>query len=104
MEDFQKTENSDFLEIQFDDNGYEQVRRELEAAGNTAALLAVTGLLCAAGILLLLVYFFIVKQKRRTAIERALGMTRNQVPQVSSWKYADIYPFCCSDRRSFIRL
>ena len=78
LEDFQKTENSDFLEIQFDDNGYEQVRRELEAAGNTAALLAVTGLLCAAGILLLLVYFFIVKQKRRTAIERSLGMTRNQ--------------------------
>ena len=78
LEDFQKTENGDFLEIQFDDNGYEQVRRELEAAGNTAALLAVTGLLCAAGILLLLVYFFIVKQKRRTAIERSLGMTRNQ--------------------------
>lgn len=78
LEDFQKTENSDFLEIQFDDNGYEQVRRELEAAGNTAVLLAVTGLLCAAGILLLLVYFFIVKQKRRTAIERSLGMTRNQ--------------------------
>lgn len=78
LEDFQKTENSDFLEIQFDDNGYEQVRRELEAAGNTAVLLAVTGLLCAAGILLLLVYFFIVKQKKRTAIERSLGMTRNQ--------------------------
>ena len=78
LEDFQKTENSDFLEIQFDDNGYEQVRRELESAGNTAALLAVTGFLSAAGILLFLVYFFIVKQKKRTAIERSLGMTRNQ--------------------------
>lgn len=78
LEAFQKVENSDFLEIRFDDNGYEQVRRELESAGNTAALLAGTGLLSAAGILLLLAYFFIVKQKRRTAIERSLGMTRNQ--------------------------
>ena len=54
------------------------MRRELEAAGNTAVLLAVTGFLSTAGILLFLVYFFIVKQKKRTAIERSLGMTRNQ--------------------------
>lgn len=37
-----------------------------------------TGFLSAAALLLLLAYFFIVKQKRRTAIERSLGMTRSQ--------------------------
>lgn len=78
LENFKEVENSDFLEIRFDDNGYEQVLRELESAGNTAALLAVTGFLSAAALLLLLAFFFIVKQKRRTAIERSLGMTRSQ--------------------------
>lgn len=75
---FQEKANADFLEITIDDNGYEQVHRELEHVGNAALLLGAAGLLLAASVLLLLVYFFIVKQKRRTAIERSLGMSKGQ--------------------------
>ena len=43
-----------------------------------AIILFAAGLLSALAILVLLLYFFIVKQKKRTAIERSLGMSKNQ--------------------------
>ena len=78
QEAFQKTEYANFLKIQFDDNGYEQVRKELEKVRQTALLLCSTGLLASGAVVFLLVYFFVIKQKRRTAIERSLGMSKKQ--------------------------
>lgn len=75
---FQKSGAGEFLEISYDDNGYEQIAENLRQTGSIAALLCMAGMLSAMIIILLLLYFFIVKQKKRTAIERGLGMSRRQ--------------------------
>ena len=66
------------LEIAFDDNGYSQIIGGLLNMRYVAIILFAAGLLSALAILVLLLYFFIVKQKKRTAIERSLGMSKNQ--------------------------
>ena len=66
------------LEITFDDNGYSEVIGGLENLRTAAIILFAAGLLSALAILVLLLYFFIVKQKKRTAIERSLGMSKAQ--------------------------
>lgn len=66
------------LEIKFDDNGYSQIIGGLLNMRYVAIILFAAGLLSALAILVLLLYFFIVKQKKRTAIERSLGMSKAQ--------------------------
>lgn len=66
------------LEITFDDNGYSQIIGGLLNMRYVAIVLFAAGLLSALAILVLLLYFFIVKQKKRTAIERSLGMSKAQ--------------------------
>lgn len=66
------------LEITFDDNGYSQIIGGLLNMRYVAIILSAAGLLSALAILVLLLYFFIVKQKKRTAIERSLGMSKAQ--------------------------
>ena len=66
------------LQLTFDDNGYSEVVGGLENLRTAAIILFAAGLLSALAILVLLLYFFIVKQKKRTAIERSLGMSKNQ--------------------------
>lgn len=66
------------LEITFDDNGYIQIIGGLLNMRYVAIILFAAGLLSALAILVLLLYFFIVKQKKRTAIERSLGMSKAQ--------------------------
>lgn len=66
------------LEITFDDNGYSQIIGGLLNMRYVAIILFAAGLLSALAILVLLLYFFIVKQKKRTAIERSLGMSKAQ--------------------------
>lgn len=66
------------LEIMFDDNGYSQIIGGLLNMRYVAIILFAAGLLSALAILVLLLYFFIVKQKKRTAIERSLGMSKAQ--------------------------
>ena len=66
------------LQLTFDDNGYSEVVGGLENLRTAAIILFAAGLLSALSILVLLLYFFIVKQKKRTAIERSLGMSKNQ--------------------------
>ena len=66
------------LEITFDDNGYSQIIGGLLNMRYVAIILFAAGLLSALAILVLLLYFFIVKQKKRTAIERSFGMSKNQ--------------------------
>ncbi len=66
------------LEITYSDNGYEEVAGNLHSVQLTAILLFTAGLLAAGAVIALLLYFFVAKEKKRTAIERSLGMTRNQ--------------------------
>lgn len=75
---FQKLPESAFLKIEYDDNGYEQVSGNLKSTQNVAILLSVVGLLSSLAILVFLMYFFIVRQKKRTAMERSLGMSKRQ--------------------------
>jgi len=82
VEEFEKALQTNpersFLNIQYDDNGYEQVHGQLKNT-QTAALLLMAGGVCASCVVLsLMLYFFIVRQKKRTVIERALGMTKKQ--------------------------
>ncbi len=62
------------LEITIYDKGYTQIKEGLLQIKQVAAALLVSGLLVTVLILLFFCNMFIGKQKRRTAIERSLGM------------------------------
>lgn len=66
------------LEIVYDDNGYEQVMQSLKNARLSSILLMGVGTLAALTVLVLLMYFFIIKERKRTAIERSLGLSKKQ--------------------------
>ncbi len=66
------------LTVSYDDGGYTDVMSGLQRAKNAAVLLLTAGILAAVIIAVLLLYFTIVRQKKRTAIERSLGMTKGQ--------------------------
>lgn len=66
------------LTITYYDNGYTEVMGDLNRAKSTAALLLFAGLGSTLAIVTLLLYFFVVREKKRTAIERSLGMTKGQ--------------------------
>lgn len=69
---------AEMLSITYDDNGYEDIMPSLERTRTTAVLLCAAGAAGAAAVIIFLLYFFIAKEKRRTAIERGLGMTKRQ--------------------------
>lgn len=69
---------ADLLEITYSDNGYEQVMPPLERTRTAALLLCAVGAASAVAVIILLLYFFITRERRRTAIERGLGMTKHQ--------------------------
>lgn len=69
---------ADMLEITYSDNGYEQVMPPLERTRTAALLLCAVGAAAAVAVIVLLLYFFITRERRRTAIERGLGMTKGQ--------------------------
>ena len=66
------------LTITYYDNGYTEIMGDLNRSRNTAALLLFAGAGATVSVVVLLLYFFVVKQKKRTAIERSLGMTKHQ--------------------------
>ena len=66
------------LEIIYHDNGYENIMSSLLNTRLSSMLLLSVGCLAIAVVIILLLYFFVVREKRRTAIERSLGMTRVQ--------------------------
>ncbi|WP_322176535.1 ABC transporter permease [Acutalibacter caecimuris] len=70
-----ETEN---LAISYDDRGYAEIIQSLEASRSIAFLLLAAGVLAALAIIALLLYFFVVKERKRTAIERSLGMSKRQ--------------------------
>ncbi len=66
------------LQITYDDRGYSEIMDSLKLSRKMALLLFIVGMLAALAIVVLLLYFFVVKDKKRTAIERSLGMTKYQ--------------------------
>lgn len=69
---------ADMLDIAYSDNGYEEVMPSLERTRTAALLLCGVGAASAVAVIVLLLYFFVTRERRRTAIERGLGMTKRQ--------------------------
>lgn len=68
----------DHVEITFYDGGYTKLEGGLQHIKEMSMLLLMTGTISAVCIVIFFCYLFIGKQKRRTAIERCLGMTKGQ--------------------------
>ena len=66
------------LIITYDDRGYSEIMKSLNNSRAMAFLLLMGGIMAALSIMALLLYFFVVKEKKRTAVERSLGMTKAQ--------------------------
>ena len=66
------------LEINFYDKGYSKIKAGLDAMAATAAILLIAGAVTTLLVLILFCHLFITKQRKRTAIERSLGMTKKQ--------------------------
>lgn len=66
------------LTITYDDLGYSEIMSTLQSSRNAALLLLFSSFLAALAVIALLLYFFVVREKKRTAIERGLGMTKGQ--------------------------
>ncbi|HOQ76703.1 MAG TPA: hypothetical protein PK369_09075 [Thermoclostridium sp.] len=64
------------LKIVFYDNGYSRVKDGLEAMKKTAVILFAVGIAATLLVVTLFCHLFISKQKKRTAIERSLGMNK----------------------------
>lgn len=77
-EAYSKLPESNLLEIEFDDGGYAIFASKMRKSRIVAGVLFFTGLALLLTTITFLIYFFILKQSRRTAIERALGMTKKQ--------------------------
>lgn len=78
QEALSKMPASNLLEVQFYDNGYEHFAVGMNNVHLIGLMLFCVGLAMSIAIISLMLYFNIVKQHKRTAIERALGMTRRQ--------------------------
>lgn len=68
----------DNVEITFYDGGYTRLEGGLKSMRNMSLLLLATGIVSAVCIVIFFCHLFITKQKKRTAIERGLGMTKGQ--------------------------
>ena len=66
------------LSVTYDDRGYSEIKKSLDNSRAMALLLLLAGIMAALSIVALLLYFFVVKEKKRTAVERSLGMTKRQ--------------------------
>lgn len=69
---------AEMLNITYDDNGYTDVVASLNSAKLSGMILFLVALFASLAIIILLLYFFVTKEKKRTAVERSLGMTRRQ--------------------------
>ncbi len=78
LEEFSRLPESSLLEIEFDDGGYEAFASKMKNTRIVAAVLFFAGFALLLATIAFLMYFMILKQRRRTAVERALGMTNRQ--------------------------
>ena len=66
------------LDIQFYDNGYTRLMAGLDAMKNVSLVFLLTGTATTLLILIFFTYLFISKQKKRTAVERSLGLSKTR--------------------------
>ncbi|WP_322172393.1 FtsX-like permease family protein [Acutalibacter caecimuris] len=66
------------LVVAYNDNGYTEVTGSLGRIWSRALTLFLVGVCGSVAVVLLLLYFFVVKEKKRTAIERGMGMSKGQ--------------------------
>ena len=66
------------LDIQFYDKGYTKLKAGMDAMKNVSLVLLLSGVATTLLILVFFSYLFISKQKKRTAIERSLGMSKSR--------------------------
>ncbi|WP_322182143.1 ABC transporter permease [Neglectibacter caecimuris] len=66
------------LTIKYNDMGYASAAESLRSIEKTSLLLLIAGLLASAAVVALLLFFFVVREKKRTAIERSLGLSKRR--------------------------
>ncbi len=83
------------LEINFYDKGYTKIKAGLDDMMNTATILLIAGTVTTLLVLVLFCHLFITKQKKRTAIERSLGMSKKRcVASLLTGILAIVIPAC----------
>ncbi len=83
LEDFQEglqkyVPQASQLTIKYNDMGYASAAESLRSIEKTSLLLLIAGLLASAAVVALLLFFFVVREKKRTAIERSLGLSKRR--------------------------
>lgn len=78
MEKFFKLPESDRIEIQFFDNGYSQFKASMQRLHIIAVAFFAIGLALSISVITFFLYYLVLKKKRRTAIEYALGASKNK--------------------------
>lgn len=66
------------LEVEFYDGGYEKLASGMQNLKTVAIILVVVSVATTLAVLFFFIFMFISKQKKRTAIERSLGMTKKK--------------------------
>ncbi|EOS21075.1 hypothetical protein C806_04658 [Lachnospiraceae bacterium 3-1] len=76
--EFYKLPESSLLEVTFDDKGYERFASQMNNLQMIAIIIFLVGFVSVIASSAFLLYSAIIRQRRRTAIERAFGMTRRE--------------------------
>lgn len=76
--EFYKLPESALLEVTFDDKGYERFASQMNNLQMIAIIIFLVGFVSVIASSAFLLYSAIIRQRRRTAIERAFGMTRRE--------------------------
>lgn len=71
-----KAQGIDDLDITFYDKGYSKIKAGLDEMKNMAILMFSVGAVTTLFVIILFCHLFITKQRRRTAIERSLGLSK----------------------------
>lgn len=66
------------LEVEFYDGGYEKLASGMQNLKTVAIILVAVSVVTTLAVLFFFIFLFISKQKKRTAIERSLGMTKKE--------------------------
>lgn len=76
--EFYKLPESSLLEVTFDDKGYERFSSQMNNLQMIAIIIFLAGFVSVIASSAFLLYSAIIRQRKRTAIERAFGMTRRE--------------------------
>ncbi len=76
--EFSKLPEASLLEVTFDDKGYERFASQMNNMQTIAVIIFLVGFVSVIASSAFLLYSAVIRQKRRTAIERALGMSQKK--------------------------